>query len=342
LLYRHQTEKTSLKNLFWLILLAGVGMMCTNSLTSHAAANHAAWLLVPIDLFHLVSTGFWFGGLFCLVLVLPGALQALVPGTGDRTRVLAVIIPRFTVVAIISVVLLAVTGIVQALVQLNVLNAFVRGNYGQVFSAFLGSAYGWSLTIKSILFAILIGFGAYNAFKISLKMQRFAIRTSEEDGAGSFAAGRLQRRFRYVVTIEVVIALCLLLVVGVLTSLSPPRPPNPSVTSSPLIRQGQIADLTYRLVINPGRVGPNTFEVAVTGKDGQPAQYITNVEAYFVMEDMDMGTEVLNFTPLKHTPGYYEATADVLSMSGHWEVDLIIRRAGFEDAKAVLHYMIGS
>lgn len=338
LLYRHRTEKSRSKSLSWLILLAGVGMMCTNSLTSHAAANQLAWLLIPADLLHLVSTGFWFGGLLYLVLVLPVALQALVPGTGDRTRVLAVIIPRFTSVAMTSVVLLAVTGIVQALIQLNVLNAFVRGNYGQVLSAFQASMYGWSLTIKSILFAILIGFGAYNAFRISSQMQRFATRKSQEDGAESFAAGRLQRRFRYTVTIEVVIALCLLLVVGVLTSLSPPQPP---VASGPHLRQGQIADLTYRLAINPGKIGPNALEVILTGKDGQPAQNINNVEAYFIMQDMDMGIEVLDFTLLKNTPGYYEATTSILSMSGHWEIDLIIRRTGFADTKVVLHCIIG-
>ncbi len=338
LLYRNPIEKAHVENLLWFILFAGVGMMCTNSLTSHAAANHAEWLLVPADLLHLVSASFWIGGLFYLVLVLPVALRTLIPGTGDRTRVLAVIIPRFTVIAMMSVALLAVTGMVQALVQLNVLNAFFSGNYGQVLSAFLGSTYGQALTIKSIIFAILIGFGVFNAFRISPMMRRFATRTKEPDGAGSFAAGRLQRTFRRAVTIEAVIAVCLLLVVGGLTSLSPPPPP---VTSGPLLLQGQIADLTYHLAINPGKIGPNTFEVALTEKDGQPARSINVVEAYFVMEDMDMGIEVLDFSPIKNTPGYYGATASILSMAGHWQIDLIVRRAGFDDAKVAIHCTIG-
>jgi hypothetical protein len=106
--------------------------------------------------------------------------------------------------------------------------------------------------------------------------------------------------------------------------------------------QGQIADLTYHLAINPGKIGPNTFEVALTEKDGQPAQNIHDVEAYFVMEDMDMGIEVLDFTPVRNTPGYYGATASILSMAGHWQINLIVRRAGFDDAKVAIHCTISS
>ncbi|HEY4036033.1 MAG TPA: copper resistance protein CopC [Ktedonobacteraceae bacterium] len=340
--YRNKAREGRPEKLLWFILFAGVGMMSTNSLDSHAAANRAALVLVPADLLHLVSTGLWVGGLFSFILILPVALRTLVPGTGDRTRVIAVLIPRFTVIAMLSVALLAVTGMVQALVQLNVLNAFLSGNEGQVLSAFLGSSYGQALILKSALFALLIGLGAFNAFRISPLMQRFAVKTSEEDGAGSFAAGRLQRIFRRAVKTEVLIALCLLLVVGGLTSLSPPPAPSAPVANGPLIRQGQMADLTYHLAINPGKVGPNTFEITLTDKDGQPVQHADAIVAYFIMEDMDMGTEVLNFTPIKKTPGYYGATASILSMSGHWGIELIVRRNGFDDAKTMIQCTIGT
>jgi copper transport protein len=342
LLYRHKAEEERQKNLPWLILLAGIGIMCTNALASHAAAHRDAWVLVPADLLHLVSTGFWVGGLFCFVLVLPVALRALVPGTGDRTRAFAVIIPRFTLIAMASVAVLAVTGMLQALIQLNTLNAFLSGNYGQVLSAFLGSEYGQALIIKSALFVVLIGFGAFHAFKISPRMQRFAAKASKEDGAGSFAAGRLQRTFQRVVTTELLIALSLLVVVGVLTSLSPPPPPSAPSTNGPLLRQGQIADLTYSLAIDPGDVGPNAFEVALTEKDGQPARHVDEVKAYFTMEDMNMGVQVLDLTPIKNTAGHYGTTASVLSMSGNWKIDLIVRRTGFDDAKVLIYCTVGA
>jgi hypothetical protein len=278
--------------------------------------------------------------LFCFVLVLPVALQVLVPGKGDRTRLFAAIIPRFTVVAMISVAVLAVTGIVQALFQLNVLSAFSSGDYGEVLSATLGSGYGRALTIKSAVFLVLIGFGAFNAFRISPRMQQFAARTGDEDGAGSFAAGRLQYTFRRAVTTEASIMLSLLAVIGGLTSLSPLPPPSASTTNGPLLRQGQIADLTYHLAVNPGKVGPNTFEVALIEKDGQPAQHVDQVLAYFLMEDMQMGIEVLDFTPIQNTPGTYKATASILSMSGRWAIDLIVRRTGFDDAKVTIHFTV--
>jgi copper transport protein len=340
LLYHNKRKKGSQKTLPWLILLAGIGVMCTNSLISHAAAHRAAWILVPADLLHLASTSIWIGGLFCLVLVLPVALQLLVPGKGDRTHFFAAIIPRFTVVAMISVAILAATGIVQTLFLLNVLSAFSNGDYGEVFSATLGSEYGRALTIKSAVFLVLIGFGAFNAFRISPRMQQFAARTGNEDGAGSFAAGRLQYTFRRVVTTEASIMLSLLVVIGGLTSLSPHPPPRTSTTNGPLLREGQIADLTYHLAINPGKVGLNTFQVALIEQGGQSARHVDKVLAYFIMEDMQMGVEVLNFTPIQNTPGTYEATASILSMSGRWAIDLIVRRTGFEDAKVTIHFTV--
>jgi copper transport protein len=110
----------------WLLLLLGVGMMVTTSLDSHAAANRDAWFLVPADVLHLVSTGFWIGGLLSLVGIVPVAVQALVPGTGDRTRLLARLIPHFSLIASVSVIILVVTGTVQAVIQLGSMETLIR------------------------------------------------------------------------------------------------------------------------------------------------------------------------------------------------------------------------
>jgi copper transport protein len=139
----------------WGMLVLGVAIMATTALNSHAAASTTAWLLVPTDILHLISTGFWVGGLFYLVLALPIALKTLVPGTGDRTRLLAILIPNFSFIAILSVGLLLTTGTLQAAFHLGSLDAF------------FSSGYGISLFIKLCLLVPLLLLGAFNLLRIS-------------------------------------------------------------------------------------------------------------------------------------------------------------------------------
>ena len=311
----------------WLLLLVGVALMLTTSLDSHAAASHDAWLLLPMDLLHLVSTGFWVGGLFAFIGIIPIVLGVLRPGTGDRTRFFAQIIPHFSLSAIVSVIVLAITGTVQAIFQVG------------SFAAMLTSSYGRALDIKIAFFIVLLCLGAYNLLRISPRMRSFAASRADDSGAASLAAGKLQRTFRATVRTEALLALCVLLVVGALTSLSLPPPPAYSASSSatrtsgPYIHQGQAGDLKYQLVLNPGRVGENTIEVALSDSHGKPVQKADAVIVRFTMLDMDMGVQEEQLQPVANHPGYYSTTSSDLSMAGHWQIKLVVRRAGFDDVQ---------
>lgn len=311
----------------WLLLLLGTGIMVTTSLNSHAAASKDAWFLLPTDIIHLLSAGFWIGGLVMLVSGLPAVWQVLLPGTGERTRFLAILIPRFSRVAIISVALLALTGILQAFIQLGSINALFSTNYGL------------ALCIKIGLFAILLCLGAYNLLRVSPRMRRFAGSSGVEE-ANSFAAGSLQRAFRRAVGVEAGLVILVLLVVGGLTSLSPPPQQQSAGASSQgaFVRQGQAGNLNYNLVMNPGKVGINTFEVDLHEPSGKP---ITGAEAVilrFTMLDMDMGVQDVQLQPVAGTPGRYSGTANVVSMSGHWRILLLVRRTGYDDVRVILPY----
>ncbi|MBE3559436.1 MAG: CopD family protein [Ktedonobacteraceae bacterium] len=320
----HAEEQWVAVAYLWALLLLGIAIMFTTSLNSHAAANRAAWLLVPADVLHQASTGFWIGGLLAFTLILPGAAQAFVPGTGDRTRLFAAIIPQFSQIALISVALLIVTGTLQAVVQLPALDLLWNSGYGR------------ALLVKICIFIVLLGFGAYHLRKVSPRMRTFAASTDEERGAPSLAAGALQRSFSRSLRYEALVAVLLLLVVGALTSLSPPRPASSTSTASgepgALIRQGKMADLTYRLAINPGTVGNNTFEVELKDANGQPVQKVDAVVLRFTMLDMDMGVQEVNLQPVAGKPGYYSTATPVLSMTGDWRLALLVRRPGFDDA----------
>lgn len=60
--------------------------MLTTVLNSHAAANKAAWLLVPADEIHLLSTSFWIGGLLMLDMQMGTQETPLQPVSGTPGR----------------------------------------------------------------------------------------------------------------------------------------------------------------------------------------------------------------------------------------------------------------
>lgn len=306
----------------WLLLLLSMGIMLTTSLNSHAAGNQNGWLL-PVDVLHLFSASFWIGGLLALVLLTRIAMGVFAPGTGDRTRFFARIIPRFSLVAIVSVVVLVITGTIEAIIQLG------------SFAALLQSSYGQALDIKIFLLIILLCLGAYNLLRVSPRMNRFIRSTAEESNARSFAAGKLQRMFRRSIITEALVMVLLLLVVGGLTSLSPPLPSASASTpgGGAFVHQGQATNLNYRLLINPGKIGVNTIEVALTDANGQPVQYADAVLVRFQMLDMAMGIQEEQLHPTTGRPGDYTATDSDLSMAGNWRITLVVRRAGFDDVQ---------
>lgn len=165
-------------------------------------------------------------------------------------------------------------------------------------------------------------------------MNRFTRSADEESNARSFAAGKLQRMFRRSIMSEAVVMVLLLLVVGGLTSLSPPLPSaSASTPGGAFVHQGQATNLNYRLVINPGKIGVNTIEVALTDANGQPVQHAEAVLVRFQMLDMDMGIQEEQLHPTAGRPGDYTATGSELSMAGNWGITLVVRRAGFDDAQ---------
>lgn len=307
--------------LLWPLFGLSIAVMLTTSLNAHAAGNALAWLLVPTDLVHLVCTGLWIGGVVALVATLPLALRQLLPGTGDRTRLLAALLPRFSRVALCSVLLLAATGTLMALIQLR------------SWQALIDSSYGITLLLKLGLFLLLLALGAYSLLRVSPRMRAFASKAGETEGAaGSLAAGVLQRHFRRAIRIECSIALVVFGVVGGLTSLSPPHPGGQATTSAPHW-QGKVADLTYQLVISPGIPGPDTFDVLLTTQDGSPLVKADAILVRLEMLDMQMGIQEVALQPVAGQAGHYTAGSSALSMAGLWRITLLIRRAGFDDSQ---------
>ncbi|WP_069804528.1 copper resistance CopC/CopD family protein [Thermogemmatispora onikobensis] len=317
-----------------LLPLAGL-LMLTEILNSHAAASRQALLLLPLNLLHLAASAIWIGPLLGLMILLPPALGKLRPGTGDRTRLLAGLIGRFTRLAIPAVLLLALASGLEALLLLPSP------------AALFGSDYGRALLGKTLAFALLLLLGGLNGLFIGPRLRRLARQPDRERGAASLAAGRLQRLFVRALRWEGTLAVLLLIVVGVLTSLSPPVASVTAGSGSsqgPALYQGHMGDLNYSFIINPGQVGTNTFAVDLRDSTGRPLRLGPNDSLILrcTMTDMTMGIQEIPLRPIAGQPGRYRAVASVISMSGHWQLTLIVRRLGFDDVSATFNLTIAA
>ncbi|KOV49030.1 copper resistance CopC/CopD family protein [Streptomyces sp. H021] len=133
------------------------GIAATWALSEHASTGIQPGLAMPADILHLLAVATWLGGLSALLVALHK-----VPGI-ERSAV-----RRFSGVAFVSVVVLAVTGVYQAWRQ--------TGSW----SAVTGTEYGRLLLLKVALVAVLLG--------VAYMSRKWTARLAEAPAAGEGAA----------------------------------------------------------------------------------------------------------------------------------------------------------
>ncbi|MEP6819239.1 MAG: copper resistance protein CopC [bacterium] len=194
-----------------LLLWTGLGisalMFLSPSLTGHAAAAAKEWpLAVFSDWLHLVAAGFWVGGLFHLVLAMMRVTSEL--DGRQRLSVLHNVIPIFTRLAVVSTMLIAITGVYNSWIHIDRLNALWSTPYGK------------TLSIKVLFFIPMIALGGWNTFVIHRRAQRLVGR---DDGKETSDHLKLDRTFRRSITIEATLGVAVLLAAAVLVFLQPAR-----------------------------------------------------------------------------------------------------------------------
>jgi copper transport protein len=104
---------------------------------------------------------------------------------------------------------------------------------------------------------------------------------------------------------------------GTGTQASPTR--TPAFHASLKTTDGQFV---IQFSVTPDRLGLNVFTVGVKdARSGKPAPSL-QVQLATTMLDMNMGTDQVNLLPDGH--GQYSAQG-ALSMSGHWQMRLLLR-----------------
>ena len=291
--------------------IVGCALALTPALAGHAHTQSPVAVLVPADVIHVVAMSAWLGGLVYLLFAVPAATRTLDPA--GRTRLLAATLQRFSPLALVSVLALAATGTIQALVEVRHLDALTS------------TAFGRAVLIKIVLLTILIGLGAVNRRRVVPTLRRLAA-----GGAAPGDAGRLLRR---TLRTEVLLILVVLGVTGALTSYAPPI--AASASTGPVNVSQRMGPLDLQMTVDPARTGPNQVHLyLLRATDGAPFTGTKELTVKATLPSRAIGP--LALTMHRAGPGHYVADAVTLSPGGDWKLAVTDRVSDFDEYTAAV------
>jgi copper transport protein len=278
--------------------LAAAAVLLAPGVAGHAAQTAPRALALVLDWLHLAAGSLWIGGLIGL-LVLWRRLPAL-----RRLAGLAVCVPRFSNVALFSVMALFGSGVGASILHLPTLASLWQTSYGQ------------AIIVKASLLACAIAVASGNLLR-TVPILRVV------DPPASVAI--LLRRL---VSAEVLLVAAAIAVAAVLSSLPPPPKALASIGgASAHTGPGPVTQVVtkngYRLEfhVTPNRAAvPNEFAVRID-QAGRPV-HGADVTTSFTMLDMEMQQQSYKLS--ESSPGLYEHSAPALVMVGHWGLSFAI------------------
>jgi copper transport protein len=285
---------------WWIIILLGGAIALTFSLQGHGAAQGSVLAVVVIWL-HLAGTAVWLGGLPMLFLAL--RQEGVVP---------SMLVPRFSQAALISVATLVATGIYNGITFIGTTEALTDTTYGR------------SVISKTVFFALLLTLGTINLFYLSPRLRQ------------AIPTGR--KGLTYTVPLEMALGIILLLAVGVLSGVFPAFDALQAQREQGLIERANVDGVDILVRVAPGEAGDN--EIGVEFSDTRPGAAMVAPEVLLRLTalSMDMGTQQVEATSADGLR--YSARGSYFPMTGPWELEVIIRRTGFNDVRRIFQLEI--
>ncbi len=299
-------------------LAASLALPIPVSMLAHASAQveHRS-TAIAFDYVHLLAAAIWGGGLAVLTYVL---LPPIVQGpAGVSRRVLAGVIPRFSVLGLAAWVTLALSGIYMAYLQV--------GSWGGLWH----TAYGDSLVLKLVALSPALLLAAAN-----LLVQSPRLRSSDVRAAVS------GKRIRWAVAGELIFVLIVLFFVGRLVGQEPAREviaarnPVGIELNVPLVTQA--VNRPSELSVSPGRPGPNSYHLEVGGNvlpDGTDGVLRVNPS------DDSIGQKEIKLTRTEGT-NTYTGSGSELALPGEWSLEVIVRKPGTLEGRSTLPITLDS
>jgi copper transport protein len=277
-------------------LLAAGAVVVVPGAAGHAAQTSPRGLTLLFDALHVAAGSVWLGGLVGVLLLWWSAAAR------ERVAALSVCVPRFSNVALGSVLVLAATGVGEALDHMPAVNALWETGYGR------------AILVKTGLLG-----GALLLASANLLRSRPGLIASRREPDEGEPAARLLRRL---VSGEVAIVAGIVFAAAVLSSLPPP-PPAFALENSAIAKVGpgrvaqtiSHAGYVLQVLVAPNKAAaPDSFALRLT-QNGRPVRG-ANVTLLFNHLEMEMPQQEYQLAETQ--PGVYSRAAPALVMVGRW------------------------
>jgi copper transport protein len=287
-------------------LLAAAAVLIIPGAAGHAGQTSPRGLSLFLDWLHLASGSVWIGGLVGLLVLWAGL------GPARRVPGLTVAVPRFSNVALPSVLALLATGTAATVIHMPTLDALWKTSYGVAILVKIG------ILTAAVIFA--------SVSRLRAKPRIVAARGDAEGGA---PAARL---LRLTLSAEAVLVAGAVFAAAVLSSLAPPPPAFAEqdqaiaqVGPGRVARTVHVNGYTLQVLVSPNKAAaPDSFALRIT-KDGKPVRG-ANVTLTFNHTEMQMPQQEYQLKEIR--PGVYSRAAPALVMVGKWALGYQITPRG--------------
>ena len=286
-----------------LLCLPAAALLTLPTLAGHASIQHPVWLFAPANLVHVSAMAAWFGGLVALIVAVPAATRRLEPE--DRTPLLAATLVRFSPIALGAVIVLLLSGIVEALIQID------------AWSQLLHTAFGRAVLVKIVLLLALIALGAVNRRGTVPRLQALAARHESPGDTGVL----LRRTLRAEVALIVVV----LAVTGALAGYAPAK----DVATGPVSVTTSLGPEQLNLDVDPARVGANVIHIYLLDPRSG-AQFAGTKKLTVTATQKRKGIGPLPLDAQLSGPGHYTVPDAVLGAPGTWTIDVTAQVSKFD------------
>jgi copper transport protein len=285
------------------LALGSAYLLLTPALAGHASVESPRGVFFPADVIHVAAGSVWVGGIACLLFVLPAATRQL-EGT-ERTRLLLATLSRFSPLALGSVIAIAITGTVQAYIDVRSLHSLLHTTYGVLILA------------KTALLLALMGLGWVNRARVMPALRRML--------AAASTPGEMGRLARRSMRGELALMGAVFGVTAALISYSPPV----DTENGPFSTDTTIGPAELEMTVDPARMGPNTIHLYLIDAESG-AQFTATKELTVAARLPAKGIGPLKLKATLAGPGHYVLNSAVLSPAGRWQIEVVDRVSEFE------------
>ena len=135
------------------------------------------------------------------------------------------------------------------------------------------------------------------------------------------------------VRIEMTLGIFLLLSAGVLTGVAPAYNALQARQELGIVKTASLDGVDILLLVVPGKEGENEIGVEFTDTRTGTMGGAPEVLLYLTNTQMDMGTQQIRTTTADGLR--YTARGSYFTMTGKWELEVIIRRSGYNDVRQI-------